>query len=251
MMVSTTKNKIIQSIKYPIAALFCLTVWDIGALIVSNNYFLPSVKETLAALLELIVSDGFFLLILNSLLRVAVGLTVGIVLGVILATLCTVFPISEAIISPIISIMKATPIATIVLILWFTFTDFSLAIFVVILMVTPIIWQNVYDGFKAVPTDLTEVCSAFEVSPAKKLTLLIIPSVLHYLIPAIITSIGLAWKAEIAAEIMTYSNIGRSIQDYKSLFYDTASVFAWAVVIITLSLILENLTKHFLRRIEI
>jgi NitT/TauT family transport system permease protein len=118
-------------------------------------------------------------------------------------------------------------------------------------MVTPIIWQNVYDGFKAIPKDLTEVCSAFEVPSSKRLTLLIIPSVLHYLIPAIITAIGLAWKAEIAAEIMTYSNIGRSIQDYKSLFYDTASVFAWAVVIVTLSLILESVTKYFLRRIKI
>jgi NitT/TauT family transport system permease protein len=146
--------------------------------------------------------------------------------------------------------MKATPIATIILILWFTFTDFSLAIFVVILMVTPIIWQNCYDGFRSISKEMNEVCTAFELSHFKKIKLLIIPSVFRYLIPAVITSIGFAWKAEISAEIMTYSNIGRSIQDYKSLFYDTASVFAWAAVIVTMSLILENLTKHFLRRIQ-
>ena len=251
MMASITKNKLISIFRYPVAILFCLAIWDICALTVADGYFLPNVKSTFYALAKLIGTNEFAKLILNSLLRVATGLSIGVITGVLLATLCTVFPISEAIISAVISIMKATPIATIVLILWFTFTDFSLAIFVVVLMVTPIIWQNVYDGFKAIPKELAEVCVAFEISKANRLSMLVIPSVLRYLIPAIITSIGLAWKAEIAAEIMTYSNIGRSIQDYKSLFYDTASVFAWAVVIITLSLLLESLTKYFLRRIEL
>ena len=66
--------------------------------------------------------------------------------------------------------------------------------------------------------------------------------------PAFITSIGLAWKAEIAAEIMTYSNIGKSINDFKTLTYDTASVYAWAVTIVVMSMILEGITKRLLRR---
>ena len=117
-------------------------------------------------------------------------------------------------------------------------------------MVTPIVWQNVYDGFGSIPKELDEVCIIYELTFKKKVRLLIFPTLVKYLIPAVITSIGLAWKAEIAAEIMTYSNIGRSIQDFKTLFYDTASVFAWALVIIFFSLILEGVTKYFLRRIK-
>ena len=251
MMNSTTKNKILGLLKYLAVFLICIGAWQIFALIVDNGYFLPTVPDTFIALIHLFTMKGFILLLLKSILRVAIGLFLGITLGVLLATLCKVFPISKTLISPIISVMKATPIAAIILILWFTFTDFSLAIFVVILMVTPVIWQNVYDGFESISSEMIEVCEVYELSKIKRIRLLIIPCVLRYLIPAVITSIGLAWKAEIAAEIMTYSNIGRSIQDFKTLFYDTASVFAWAVVIVALSLVLEKITKYFLRRIDL
>ena len=169
----------------------------------------------------------------------------------ILATVSHILPISNSLISPIISIMKATPVATIILMLWFTLSDSNLAIFVVFLMVTPVIWQNVYDGYKSISKDMREVCEIFEFSYFKKIKMLVFPTVIKYLIPAVITSMGLAWKAEIAAEIMTYSNIGRSITDFKTLHHDTPSVFAWAMVIITLNFALEGITKSLLKRIKI
>jgi NitT/TauT family transport system permease protein len=157
MTISTTKNNFWKFIRFPLVLIIFLCLWDVCALLVSNSYFLPGVKETGAALLKLVSSEGFVKLILNSLFRVAIGLIIGILSGILLATLCTVLPISEHLVAPAISVMKATPIATIILILWFTFTDFSLAIFVVILMVTPIIWQNCYDGFRSISKEMNEV----------------------------------------------------------------------------------------------
>ena len=212
---------------------------------------MPRVEETLASLTVLIKTSGFWKYVLISLFRVALGLGAGIVLGVILATVCHIIPISKAFVSPLIVIMKATPIATIILILWFTLSNAELAIFVVFLMVTPVIWQNVYDGYKSIPSEMREVCEIFELSRFKKFKILVLPTITKYLVPAIITSVGLAWKAEIAAEIMTYSNIGQSIDDFKTLHLDTPSVFAWAVVIVTLSLILEFIIKSILRRIRV
>lgn len=251
MMNSTIKNNLLKVVKPVVVTLFCFGIWELVALCVDNSYFLPHVPETLSALIKLFSIDNFIVYILTSLLRVAIGLILGIVFGVIFATVSHILPLSNSLISPIISIMKATPIAAIILILWFTFTDASLAVFVVFLMVTPVVWQNVYDAYSSISKDMLEVCDVFEFSYFKRLRLLIFPTVTKYLIPAVITSIGLAWKAEIAAEIMTYSNIGRSIQDFKTLSYDTASVFAWAIIIVALSLILENLTKYFLRRIKL
>ncbi|MBQ9070425.1 MAG: ABC transporter permease subunit [Clostridia bacterium] len=251
MIISTIKNNLLRIAKAAAFVVICLGLWEILATAIGNSYFMPHVAETFSALGMLIVTRSFLKLIFISLLRVAAGLASGIVFGVILATVCHVLPITNSFISPLISIMKATPIATIILILWFTLSDASLAIFVVFLMITPIVWQNVYDGYKSISTEMREVCDVFQFGFVKRLKLLVFPTVVRYLIPAVITSIGLAWKAEIAAEIMTYSNIGRNIQDFKSLHYDTASVFAWALVIIVLSLILENVTKYFLRRIKV
>lgn len=229
----------------------CLGIWELLAISVDNSYFLPKVDETFASLLKLLVTKGFFKTIFVSLCRVIAGLAVGILLGTVLATVSNLLPLANTFISTVISIMKATPVAAIILILWFTFTDAALAVFVVILMVTPVVWQNVFDGYRSISKDMLEVCEIFEFSFLKKLRILVIPTVIKYLVPAVITSIGLAWKAEIAAEIMTYSNIGRSIQDFKTLHYDTSSVFAWAIVIITISIIFERIAKYFLGRIKL
>ena len=251
MTISTTKNNFLQILKGVAVFIICLCIWQILAITVDDSYFLPDVRETFIALGGLITKGKFYLQVMISFLRVGAGLLLGIIAGVLLATLCHVFSALSSFVAPIISVMKATPIATVILILWFTFTDASLAIFVVFLMVTPIIWQNVYDGYSSIPTELREVCYAYEFSFFKRMRILVFPALLKYFIPAVITSIGLAWKAEIAAEIMTYSNIGRSIQDFKTVSYDSASVFAWALVIIALSMILEKLTRLILGRIKI
>ena len=251
MTTSIIKNNLFKLLKLIVGIIFCLVLWEWIAVKIGNSYFMPSVGETFSALAVLIKSNGFWKYVFISLFRVALGLFLGILFGIILATLCHLIPISKAFVSPLITIMKATPVATIILILWFTLSNAELAVFVVFLMITPIVWQNVYDGYKSISNEMREVCEIFELSRLKKLKILVLPAIMKYLIPAVITSVGLAWKAEIAAEIMTYSNIGQSIDDFKTLHLDTPSVFAWAVVIVILSLILEFLIKSLLRRIRV
>ena len=251
MTASIIKNKLFKLLKIVLGALFCIALWEIIAIRTNNSYFMPRVSETAEALRTLLRTEGFMKYVFTSLSRVAIGLILGIIFGVILATVCHLVPFSDTFVSPLITVMKATPVAAIILILWFTLSNAELAIFVVFLMVTPIVWQNVYDGFKSISDEMREVCEIFEIPFAKRMRILVLPEIIKYLIPAIITSVGLAWKAEIAAEIMTYSNIGQSIDDFKTLHLDTPSVFAWAVVIVVMSLILESIIKYLLKRIKV
>ena len=248
MKTSITRNNLSKLLLYVTVVAVFLIIWEIIALSVSNEYFFPTLKSTFGALIKLAATGEFYISIALALLRVALGLAGGVLAGILLGTASYLVPIAREFIAPLITVMKATPIAAIILILWFSMSDATLAIFVVFLMVTPIIWQNVYDGYRNIPKELKEVATAYEISFLTKLRILIIPSVAKYLMPAFITSIGLAWKAEIAAEIMTYSNIGKSINDFKTLTYDTASVYAWAVTIVVMSMILEGITKRLLRR---
>ena len=251
MTASIIKNKLFKLLKIVLGALFCIALWEIIAIRTNNSYFMPRVSETAEALGTLLRSEGFMKYVFTSLSRVAIGLILGIIFGVILATVCHLVPFSDTFVSPLITVMKATPVAAIILILWFTLSNAELAIFVVFLMVTPIVWQNVHDGFKSISDEMREVCEIFEIPFPKRMRILVLPEIIKYLIPAIITSVGLAWKAEIAAEIMTYSNIGQSIDDFKTLHLDTPSVFAWAVVIVVMSLILESIIKYLLKRIKV
>lgn len=240
------KNKALKTI---LSTIIVLSIWEIAALLINDAYFLPDILQTSKALIKIISSRSFFEVVFTSVYRVFSGLFYGIAAGTVLAGICYKFDIVNSIISPIISIMKATPVACIIVLLWVSLNYTELAIFVVILMVLPIVWQNVYEGLKAVDDQLNEVTKVFELTKFQRLKVLVVPSVLSYLLPAIVTSVGLAWKAEVAAEIMSNSNMGRLIYDFKTVSYDTASIFAWTVIIVTLSIVFEKVTKMLFGRV--
>ena len=70
------------------------------------------------------------------------------------------------------------------------------------------------------------------------------PAVLPFFTASVVSSIGLGWKAGIAAEILypPLQSIGRAILDSKQLLL-TEDLFAWTLVVIMLSLLFEFLVK--------
>ena len=247
------KNKRILPYIKPLIAVFAaitfLLIWDLSAKITNDNFLLPNVKETALSLYKIIISGSFLTYISTAFFRVFSGLILGIIIGILLAFVCYKLDIVKTVISPIMSIMKATPVACIIVLLWIRFNYTEIAVLVVLLMVTPIVWQNVYDGLKSIDENMIEVTYVFELSRWQKIKALLIPSVLPYLLPAVITSVGMAWKAEIAAEIMTYSNIGELIRDFKTVTFDTSSIFAWTIIIVSFSILFEKGTKYLIGRL--
>lgn len=231
--------------------LFWISVWWIFASFVNNSYLLPSPSDTFSALAELFSYGYFYKVIFLSLLRVLLGLVLGIVFGTALAFICHGFSLLRSLVTPLVSVIKAMPVATFILLLWLTLRGSSLTIFIGFIMVMPIIFQNVLSGLDSIDKDLIEVSWVFEFSPSKRLSLLVFPALRSYLAPAIITSVGLAFKSQIAAEIIAYTknSIGQYIYD-ANYGLDTPAVFAWAAVIVTFSIGLETICRHLLGRVK-
>ncbi len=251
MMNSTIKNYGKKTAYVILPILFWFAVWEIAALIVDNPYFLPSISDTLPVLIKLITGKKFYISIVNTFFRVVSGLFLGTVAGIILSSLSVKFNALRSIITPFVSVIKATPVASFIILLWVNMSGNALTIFIAFLMVFPIMWQNLTDAYSAIDNELSEVCDVFQFSYFKRLKILIIPTLMKYFAPALITSVGLAWKSEIAAEIIAYTknSIGQYINDAKYAF-DTPAVFAWTFVIIVFSITLEKLTRYLLRRYE-
>ena len=227
--------------------LFWLGVWEILAFIIDRSYFLPRVYETAAALYRVVFSESFPKIALLTLLRVLCGIILGTLLGATLAIISHKVKFIYSFLSPLNAVIKATPVASIIVLLWISMNGNLLAVFVAQLMVFPIIFQNLYDAFASIDKDLIEVAKVFEFSYKKKLKLLILPTLKQYFIPAFITAIGLAFKAEIAAEIIAgvrYS-VGQMIYDAKDSLI-TSEVFAWTIIGIVLSIVIEKITKKLL-----
>ena len=246
------KNKTLSYLKPLFALIFWLSVWQIGAMLVNNAYFLPDIPKTLSSLSQILKNGEFYLAVSMTLIRVISGLLFGTLAGAVLAMLSHRFSLVMTVVSPMISVIKSTPVATFIILLWIAMHGTLLPVFVAFLMVMPIIWQNLIDAYNSISRELSEVCDIFELDRRERARLLIFPALFKYLVPAFITACGLAWKSEIAAEIIAYTtkSIGQNISDAK-YNYDTPAVFAWSIVVILMSIALEKGAKHLIRRWKI
>ena len=228
-----------------------LLIWELGASFVNNVAFFAGVSATLKALCSLAVTAGFWKTVTFSMMRIALGFFLGVTFGILLAFICSKSHILYNFFSLGISVVKSTPVASIIMILWIFIGSNRLASAIALFMVAPIIWQNLMDGFKAIDKDLSEVADVFELSRGKRLRLIVFPTLIRYFVPAALTSVGLAWKSGIAAEIITVArnSIGYEIKSHKD-FFESDYMLAWTLVVVIISVVFENGIRFLVRRFK-
>ena len=231
-------------IKKFLIILFWILVWFVVSLIVNNDLLFPGPLTVIGKLFELLITTTFWASVLMSLFRVILGILIAVVAGVALALLSYKFAIVHDILSPLMTIARATPVASFIILIALFIGASTVPSVITFIMVFPIIWQTVYDGLTNVNKDLKEVCTIYKLPFTKQLKVLYLPSILPQFTSATITSIGLGWKAGIAAEILfpPLKSIGKAIYDSNWLL-KTDELFAWTLVVILLSIGIEAILK--------
>lgn len=247
---SIMKDKIKKILTSLLVLAFWLGVWEIAAKLINLSFILPGVEDTFLALISSFGDKGFISSVALSLLRVLSGFILGSVLSAALAVIAARVSIIKALVTPIMTVAKSAPVVAIIIILWLMVGGENVPIVISMLMVMPIIWQNMIDGYSAIDKGLSEICAVYNFGYGKKFRLLVFPTLLKFLFPGLITASGLAFKAGIAAEIicMTKSSIGREIYDAKYML-DGPKLFAWVIIVILLSYLIEQIITHTVRRI--
>jgi NitT/TauT family transport system permease protein len=232
-----------------LAIIFWLAIWEITARLVGHSFILPSVSETLISLAKLSIQSVFWITIARSIFRIALGFVLGTLVGIVLGCIAGLIKPFDAVFSPLMVVLRSTPVASFIMVLWFFIGSGTIPTVIALFMVMPIIWQNTTDGINGIDRNMLELSRIYRFSLKKKISHVYFPALKTALLPAIITSSGLAWKAGIAAEIITYTknSIGANISDAKN-FFEGAEMMAWTMTVILLSLAIEALIKRVGRR---
>lgn len=235
---------------------FWLGAWQLCAFLIDrhvsgrgNELLLPYPATVLAALVRLAGEAVFWETVLASLWRILVGMAAGTLLGALLALLTCASPLCDRLLSPAVRVIRATPVASfILLILLWTDRNFVPAI-IAGLMVLPVVWANLSRGIRETDRQLLEFARAYRFSPWKTVCLIYLPSLRPYFLSAVTTAMGLAWKSGVAAEVLCLPKraIGTQISNSK-LYLEIPDLFAWTAVVVALSLILERLIRWALDR---
>ncbi len=209
---------------------------------------LPAPRAVLLRLLALGGTAEFWAAAGITLIRIFSGFLIGAVLGTLLAGLTAASAIADMLLAPMIKVVRATPVASfIVLVLLWVRTGWVPSV-ISALMVMPVVWGNVVRGVSETDRQLLEAARMYRFGKGKTLFLLYVPSVLPYFFSGCITALGLAWKAGVAAEVLCWPKTAIGTQLYYSkLYLEIPALFAWTLVVIVLSLLLEKLLGEFFR----
>ena len=228
---------------------FWILVWQFISIIVGIELLVPSPLVVIKTWLRIVGTEKFWLTTLYSLLRILLGFLSAVVFGCILGFATYRFNILKTLMSPILHIIRAAPVASfIILALVWIKTD-TLPVFIAFLMVLPMVWQTVFVSLSQMDKNLLEMAKVFEFKKSKVFFELIIPSIMSPFMASCTTGLGFAWKSGIAAEVICLPNIAIGKQLYNAKIYlETAEVFAWTITIIMLSILLEAILQFAIKK---
>lgn len=231
-----------------------LLIWQFVSILVGQEILFVSPVRVARELIVLFGTANFWLSSLLSLIRVTAGYLIGVVSAFCAAYFSHKYRFLHDFLRPALSVISATPVASFIMLAYLWFDNHgNITVFICFLMAFPIIWGNTFKGLDQVDSGLVEMGRVFGFGRMKMFIKIILPSIMPYFISSAITSLSLAWKAGIAAEVICRPemSIGKMIYESK-LYIETPALFAWTASVIILSVIVKKvfmyLGKVFLKK---
>ncbi len=235
------KHNIRHAARILISVSVWLCVWQIVYWCVGKDVLVASPLSVLRRLSELIVSSDFWRKTFSSLLGIMKGYLLGVAAGCLLALLTSLSDWLYTFFRPMLTVIKSTPVVSFIILALVWMEKTQVPVFISFLMVLPIVWANLAAAVRETDPLLLEMADAYGFSRFCKLRRIYFPSVLPSFLTALTTAVGFAWKAGIAAEVISTprDSIGAQLNNAK-VYLETTDLFAWTVVVVLLSMLFEK-----------
>ena len=244
------KNQYSNAARILISVSVWLCIWQILYWLIGKDVLFASPAAVGKRLFELLQTADFWRKTGASLLGITEGYLLGVLAGTVLAVLTSLSSWLYSIFRPMLTVIKSTPVVSFIILALVWMEKSTVPVFISFLMVTPMIWANLAGGIRETDRNLLEMAKTYGFTKRQMVQKIYIPSVMPSLLTALTTAIGFTWKAGIAAEVISTprQSIGSQLYNAK-VYLETVDLFAWTVVVVVLSMVLEKLIVYFIGKI--
>lgn len=230
------------SLRRTIIICIWMLTWQLISLAVDNSIVFVGPLSVLHTLSARICTASFWETIFYSFIRISLGFITACVLGSLTGALSFVFPLMQEILEPVVLLIKSVPAASFIIIALIWMGSENLSVFISFLIVFPVLYINMLTGLKSTDKNLLEMADIFHISFPGKLLYIYFPALFPYFLSACNIALGMSWKSGIAAEVIGIPSGSIGEQLYMSKIYlNTADLFAWTFVIISVSALFEKI----------
>lgn len=230
--------------------LFWTTLWYLISNIINNRLLLPSPMDVFLSLINLLSTKALYISVANTVIRIVIGFFLGSILGIILSIFSYRYDFFESLINPLILMIKATPVVSIIILALVWISSKNLSVFISFLMVLPTMYTTLLKGLDSIDKRMIEMAKVFKIKGYKLIRYIYMPSIKSYLIAAASLALGSSWKAGVAAEVigLPSKTVGESIYTAK-IYLNTPELFAWTLLIVAISYVFEKIFINLLNKI--
>lgn len=250
MKISITQN---DSKKYFIwAILFWIVIWHIASVLVNEEMLLASPISTLTRLIELIKEVCYWRSLLNSFIKISGGFLLALMFSSLISFISHKSKVFSILLEPIVVIAHTVPVVSFIILLLIWLSSQYLSLFISFLMVFPIIYKNLCSGINSISKDMIDLSKVYNISIYNKIRYIYLSHLIPYIEAGCNTSLGLCWKAGIAAELIANPqvSIGENLYNAK-IYFNTADLFAWTITIVLISIAFRKFFMCILNNIFI
>ena len=221
-----------------LAVAFWLAVWQAAAMAIGQEVFLVSPVQALRTLVQLLPRADFWQRVCFSSGRILLGAVVSVALAICAAR----WSAADALLAPVMQLVKATPVASFIILALVWVRGSALSVLISLLMVLPVLYGAVRTGIAGADVQLLEMAAVFRLPAGRRLRAVWLPAVLPAFRQGCSVALGVCWKSGVAAEVIGLPNgsIGDALYRAK-ITLSTGELFAWTFVIILLSAGFEKL----------
>lgn len=226
-----------------------LLLWQIIALKINNDIYLPTIGQVYLSMKEIIQTDRFQLDVLYSIGRCVLSFLFALLLAIILGIISYISRLFRNFLKPINSLAKSIPTMVLVVLSLIWFDKDNTPFIVGFAIVFPILYDSVLGSIMRIDKQLLEMAKLYRISMKDKILKIYFPIIKFQLISILVSTFSLALKVVIAGEVHgqpTYG-MGTMIQVEK-INFNTSGIFAWVIIIILISALLDISQNLLLRR---
>ncbi len=240
-----------QFLQASAGTLVLVAAWQIASYFFPH-YLFPPVQAILTRTVRILVNWPELKQVLETAMRIFIGLAGAFILGSLLAIPIGRYPKLESYITPFLAFLQGIPALSwvIIAIIWFHGTEFRIA-FIMIITTLPAFTFQVLDSYRSMSKDLFEMTMSFRPSAWTLFRVLIVPTIIPGILTAWKINLGNAARVVVVAELVgATGGVGYELLRQQQLF-DMAGALAWTIQLVLFVLVVQQIIvwiEHWLLR---
>jgi NitT/TauT family transport system permease protein len=226
-----------------------VAAWEGASLFMKSALILPGPLPVLLRFTRLLSNRVFLASLSRSFLRVLMGLVISLPLAVAAGLASGLDRRIAAFIQPFFSVISATPVMALILIVYLWFGVERTPMFTAFLMIFPVMSANTLLGMRSVDKKLLELTRAFGFTWKETIREFYLPSMIPFILGGIKSSLALSWKVVVASEVLVqpFRSLGAGMQRAKAQL-ETTELFAWTAGTVAAAALSEFIFTLILKR---